>query len=164
MMLSLNVNRLEKMGANLMPAKILVVDDHDGVRRAVREWLEMALPQCDIVEARSGEEAVAMAQATAPRVVLVDIGLPEMNGFEALRRIKAIAPSVQGIMFSMLEGEAYRADAFVAGASVYVPKRLICAELVPTIKALLSGASPQPSSPAKKQVESRFPVKTVKLS
>ncbi len=136
-----------------MQATILVVDDHHAVRRSLREWLGMTFPQCNVVEAASGEEAVAVAQALGPRVVIMDIGLPGMSGIGATRRIKAGVPSAHIVILTILEGEAYRADASAAGASAYVPKRTMYTELVPTVEALLSRASPQPAPSEKRDSE-----------
>ncbi len=69
-----------------MPATILVVDDHEAVRWGLREWLEMAFPGCRVIEANSGEEAIVLTINESPRVVLMDINLPGMNGIEATRR------------------------------------------------------------------------------
>jgi len=121
-----------------MPTTILIVEDHDAVRRSLREWLEVVFPQHRFVEAASGEEAVALAQATLPRLVVMDIGLPQMNGVEATRRIKAKVPAARVVMLTIYESEAYRADAIAAGASAYVPKRKLQTELLPTLAALLS--------------------------
>lgn len=121
-----------------MPAIILIVEDHDAVRRSLRDWLEAVFPQHRFIEAASGEEAVAIAQARSPHAVIMDIVLPKMNGIEATRRIKAAVPTAQVVMLTIHEDEAYRADAAAAGASAYVPKRAMQTELLPTVAALLS--------------------------
>jgi DNA-binding NarL/FixJ family response regulator len=116
---------------------ILIVEDHDAVRRSLRDWLGVAFPQYQIVEAASGEEAIVMAQASLPRLVIMDIGLAEMNGIEATRRIKAIMPAAQVIMLTIHEDEAYRTDAAVVGASAYILKRKMYTELIPVMVELL---------------------------
>lgn len=121
-----------------MSPTILIVEDHKAVRNSLRDWLEAVFPQCDVLEAASGEEAVVIARARSPRVVVMDIGLPKMNGIEATRQIKAAVPAAQIVMLTIHEEEAYRADAVVAGATAYVPKRVMQTELVPTLAALLS--------------------------
>ena len=120
-----------------MPATILIVEDHDVVRKSLREWLGAVFPNFDLVEAASGEEAVAVARERPLRAVVMDIGLPQMSGIEATRQIKEAAPSAQVVILTIYEDTAYRADAAAAGASAYVPKRKMRAELVPTLTALL---------------------------
>ena len=120
-----------------MPATILIVEDHDIVRRSLREWLGAVFPSFDLVEASSGEEAVAVAREQPLRAVVMDIGLPQMSGIEATRQIKEAAPSAQVVILTIYEDAAYRDDAAAAGASAYVTKREMRAELVPTLTALL---------------------------
>jgi DNA-binding NarL/FixJ family response regulator len=121
-----------------VPATILIVEDHDAVRRSLRDWLEAVFPQYGFIEAASGEEAVAIAQAKSPQAVIMDIALPRMNGIEATRRIKATVPTAQVVILTIHEDKAYRADAAAAGASAYVPKRVMQTKLLPTLAALLS--------------------------
>jgi DNA-binding NarL/FixJ family response regulator len=124
-----------------VPATILIVEDHDAVRRSLRDWLEAVFPQYGFIEATSGEEAVAIAQARSPQAVIMDIVLPRMNGIEATRRIKATVPTAQVVILTIHEDKAYRADAAAAGASAYVPKRVMQTKLLPTLAALLSTQS-----------------------
>lgn len=121
-----------------MPATILIVEDHDAVRRSLRDWLEVEFPQCRVIEATSGEQAITLIQIESPRLVLMDISLPGMSGIEATRQIKAALPSAQIVMLTIHEGDTYRADATAAGASAYVPKRTMQTELIPTLAALLA--------------------------
>jgi DNA-binding NarL/FixJ family response regulator len=120
-----------------MQTMILIVEDHAAVRRSLREWLEAVFPWCHIVEAASGEEAIAAVQAEAPNAVLMDIGLPGINGIETTRRIKAALPGTPVVMLTIHEADAYRADALAAGASAYIPKRVMHTELIPALAALL---------------------------
>jgi DNA-binding NarL/FixJ family response regulator len=121
-----------------MPATILIVEDHDAVRRSLRDWLQVEFPQCRVIEAASGEEAMALIRTESPRLVVMDITLPGMNGIEATRQIKASLPSVQIVMLTIHEDDTYRTDATAAGASAYVPKRVMQTELVLTLAALLA--------------------------
>ena len=121
-----------------MPATILIVEDHDTVRRSLRDWLEVEFPQCRVIEAASGEEAIALIRIESPRLVIMDITLPGMSGIEATRQIKATLPSVQIAMLTVHEDDTHRADATAAGASAYVPKRAMQTELIPTLTALLA--------------------------
>ena len=121
-----------------MPATILIVEDHDAVRRSLRDWLEVEFPQCRVIGAASGEQAIALIRTESPRLVVMDISLPGMSGIEATRQIKAALPSAQVVMLTIHENDTYRADATAAGASAYVPKRVMQTELIPTLAALLA--------------------------
>jgi len=121
-----------------MAATILIVEDHDAVRRSLRDWLEVEFPQCHVIEATSGEQAVALIQTESPRLVVMDISLPGMSGIEATRQIKAALPSTQVVMLTIHEDHAHRADATAAGASAYVTKRVMQTQLIPTLAALLA--------------------------
>ena len=120
-----------------MQPTILIVEDHAVVRRSLCAWLSVMLPDCRLVEAQSGEEALALTDAQPPDLVLMDIGLPGMNGIEATRRIKAIAPKTPVVMLSIHEEEAFKLDATAAGASAFVCKRVMQTELMPVIQTLL---------------------------
>jgi len=121
-----------------MTATILIIEDHEAVRRSLRDWLEVEFPQSRVIEAASGEEAIALTRVESPRLVVMDISLPGMSGIEATRRIKAALPSTQVVMLTIHEDDAHRADATAAGASAYVPKRVMQTELLPTLAALLA--------------------------
>jgi DNA-binding NarL/FixJ family response regulator len=116
---------------------ILIVDDHDVVRRSLREWLGAVFPSFDLLEVATGEEAVSVASERSLQAVVMDIGLPCMSGIEATRLIKKAAPATEVIILTMHEDTAYRVDAAAAGASAYVAKGKMRAELVPTLEALL---------------------------
>jgi DNA-binding NarL/FixJ family response regulator len=120
-----------------MSATILIVEDHDNVRRALWDWLELEFPQCRVIGAASGEEAIALARIESPRLVVMDIRLPGMSGIEATRQIKATLPCIRVVMLSTLEDDIYRAEARVAGASAYVIKQRMHSELLPTLATLL---------------------------
>lgn len=118
-------------------ATILVVEDHDAVREALRDWLAAVLPLCRVIEAASGEEAVALAQTESPRVVVMDISLPRMSGMEATRQITAVLPATRVVMLTIHDDATHRADAAASGANAYVAKRAMQAELLPALNALL---------------------------
>jgi DNA-binding NarL/FixJ family response regulator len=119
-------------------ATILLVEDHDTVRKALRDWLEVELPQYRVIEAANGEDAVALTGTESPCLVVMDIRLPGMNGIETTRHIKAVLPCAQVVMLSILEGDTYRAEATAAGASAYVQKQKMHVELLPTLAGLLA--------------------------
>jgi len=122
-----------------MPPAILIVEDHDTVRMALRDWLKMEFPRYRVIEATSAEEAISLVPIESPCLVVMDIGLPGMNGIEAARRIRATRPSPHIVMLTLHEDDAHRARATAAGASGYVSKRAMEAELIPTLAAVLAG-------------------------
>jgi len=117
---------------------ILIVEDHPMVRSTLREWLSPAFAHCQFREAVSGEEAVELAAASPPAIVVMDVGLPKINGIEAARIIKARSPRTRIIMLSIQEASAYVEDAQAAGASAYISKRKMAAELIPAVQKLLA--------------------------
>lgn len=120
----------------------MVVEDNDLLRQLMIERLEMMFEGCSLLEAGSGEEAVSMALAREPDIVLMDIGLPQMNGIEATRRIKAALPNVTIIIVSSYDDAIYRAKAEAAGASEYVTKSVRVSKLISTIEAFLPESRP----------------------
>lgn len=121
-----------------MLVQILIVDDHPAVRRSLTDWLSGHFPGFEILTAASGEEAVSLAEQWAPALVLMDLGLPGINGLEATRQIKALLPDCDVVMLTIHEGEAYRAEALAAGASDYVPKRTMQTALLPIVSNLVA--------------------------
>jgi DNA-binding NarL/FixJ family response regulator len=121
-----------------MKPHILIVEDHQGVRQSLREWLELSFPRYQVLEATSGEDAVTMVKALPPSLVIMDIGLPGMSGIEATQGIIAAAPATRVVMLTMHDDEAHRADAAAAGVSAYVAKRKVQKELLPVLTRLLA--------------------------
>ncbi len=101
---------------------ILLVDDHEVVRRGVRTHLE-TLPEFKVVgEAASGEEAISMVTEFIPDVVLLDLIMPGMDGIETTRRIKKISPRTQVVVLTSFHDDAHIFPALKAGATSYVLK------------------------------------------
>jgi NarL family two-component system response regulator LiaR len=120
-----------------MSATILIVEDHEAMRQALRGWLEITFPACRVIEAAGGEEAIVMAEAFSPHVVVMDIGRPGANGLKTTARIKAIAPATQVVVLTSYEAEAHHAHAMASGASACVPRDRIT-ELRSILAGLLS--------------------------
>ncbi len=118
---------------------ILLVDDHDIVRAGLEAILS-AEPDFQIVGvARSGQEALALLEKTAPDVVLMDITMPDMDGLEATRRIKMNSERAKVLALTIHEGQDYFFAMLQAGASGYVPKRAASEDLISAIRALAHG-------------------------
>ena len=123
----------------MSPVRILLVDDHAVVRAGLRMLLS-ADSQLEIVgEAENGAQGVRMARDLAPDVVLMDISMPDMNGIEATKRIKASCPSVAVLALTMHEDDQYFFEMLAAGASGYVPKRAAPNDLSAAIYAVKDG-------------------------
>lgn len=115
---------------------ILIVEDHEGLRRLLSDLLSLVFPHNPVVATASGEDALAAVENSRPLLAVMDIGLPGMNGIEAARRIKSRHPGARIVMLSIYEEERYRIEARDAGADAYVAKSQLSARLVPTIRGL----------------------------
>lgn len=119
------------------PARVLLVDDHALFRAGVRMLLS-AIPGIEVVaEAGSGEQALELLKEQVADVVLLDIGLPGMNGITTTQRVKEAHPKSQIIMLSMYKDEEYVAGALKAGATGYLLKDATQDELRMAIHAVL---------------------------
>lgn len=115
------------------------MDDHTILREGIRSLLESHEDMEVVGEAQDGDEAVRQVEALSPEVVLMDIGMPGMNGIEATREIKERFPEVKVLILSMHDNEEYIYPIFEAGASGYVLKRMATTELISAIKAVCEG-------------------------
>jgi len=103
-------------------ARVLIADDHEVVRKGLRSLLESE-PGLEVVgEAGNGREAVERATATKPDVVVLDIGMPELNGLEATRRIVKASPRTEVLILTVYETEEVIREVLRAGARGYVLK------------------------------------------
>ena len=104
-----------------MPRRILLAEDHDGLRRRVRSELEAAgFEVCG--EAINGLEAIEKAKALFPDLVITDIWMPVMNGLDAIPEIIKSAPGVKIIVFSVDDVDELRGETLRRGAHSYVGK------------------------------------------
>ena len=118
---------------------VLLVDDHVLVRRGFRRLLEDA-PDIQVAgEAGNGTEAVAMARALRPQVIVMDCALPGISGLEAMRRILAKNRNIAILMLSMHSEETLVRQAMEAGARGYVLKNAVDLELVTAIRRVANG-------------------------
>ena len=120
--------------------RVLVVDDNDGFRESLvfllsGEDLEV------IGQARSGTEAIEMVRQLSPDVVLMDVRMPEMDGIEATRRLKAARPSIGVIALSSMEEQRAVRDMLVAGASGYVLKDSDGDAIVHAVREAVTGGA-----------------------
>lgn len=122
-----------------MSVRILIADDH-GVMRAGLHALLQDEPGIEVVgEAETGEDALRAAEELLPDILLLDIGLPGINGIETTQRLKEISPQIQVLILTIFEDESLLREAIEAGASGYIIKRAVADELITAIQALSQG-------------------------
>lgn len=111
--------------------RILIADDHSLVRRGARDILQSRRGWKVVGEATNGREAVEKAIELKPHIVVLDIGMPEVNGIEAARRIRQAVPSTKILILTMHDSDQIVERALNAGAQGYVLKSDL-AECLPT--------------------------------
>jgi DNA-binding NarL/FixJ family response regulator len=118
--------------------RILVVDDHALFRDGIVSLLE-ASGHTVVGQAGDGNEAIDAALSLKPDVVLMDIAMPQCDGLEALRRIKAEAPEIKVVMLTVSEGDASLITAMRSGAQGYLLKSLSTEEFLASLDRLTRG-------------------------
>ncbi len=118
---------------------LILADDHAVVRSGLRMLLEAQAEIEIIAEAESGREAVSLARSLRPDIILMDIQMPDLNGIEATKQIKKLAPETAVLALTMHEDEQYFFEMLHAGASGYVPKRAAPDELITAIRTVARG-------------------------
>ena len=113
---------------------VLVVDDESQIRRALS--LNLGARGYEVFEATTGEAAMALIRARHPEVVLLDLGLPDMDGIEVLESIRQLS-SVAIIVLTVRDDERSKVEAFEAGADDYITKPFDMAELADRIAGVL---------------------------
>jgi two-component system response regulator NreC len=121
--------------------RVLLADDHNLIRAGLRRVVESQPEFMVAGEAEDGRQAVAMAESLKPDVVVMDIGMPLLNGIEAARQIRAGRPDAQIVMLSMHSDEGYVLRALKAGAKAYLLKDSAEADLARAIHAAAEGKS-----------------------
>ena len=122
-----------------MLTTVLIVDDHKILREGLRSLLEDAQDIKVVGEAASGDEAVTRAAALKPDVVIMDVGMPDINGIDATQRIRAEMPAVKVIALSMHSDRRFVTGMLSAGASGYLMKDAAFEELAVAIRAVQQG-------------------------
>jgi len=154
--------------------RILLADDHKVVRHGTRALLSK-MPEWEIVgEVDNGRDAVSLTEKLKPDIVILDIGMPQLNGLDATRQIKKISPETEVLIFTANEAEEMVHDVFDSGARSYIMKTDVADHLIEALKALaqhkhfftsriseivfsryINGKNPLGSAPEKRSITDR---------
>src|SRR3954452_13289208 len=107
-----------------VPIRVFLLDDHEVVRRGVRDLLEAELDIEVVGEAGTAEEAVGRIPATSPDVAVLDVRLPDGSGVEVCRDVRSVRPELACIMLTSFADDEALFEAIMAGAAGYVLKQV----------------------------------------
>ena len=140
------------MSAEPGPIRVMTADDHPLLRQGIASLLADQADITLVAEVSNGREAIQQFRALRPDVLLMDLQMPEMNGFDAMMAIRREFPDAQIIMLTTYAGDVQALRALKAGARAYLLKNLLHRELLDTIRAIHAGKktiSPVRSNSAK---------------
>lgn len=126
---------------------VLIVEDQALMRQTLREFLQLAFPDCNLLEAADGAGALQACNECRPDLVLMDRCLPDADGIDLTARLSGLYPGIQVIVVSYRKGEIYAQRALDAGARAYLVKDNLSNELIPAVAAAI-GIPPEPASGA----------------
>ncbi len=121
-----------------MAIRILLADDHKIVRQGLRTLLQKEPDMEVVAEAEDGRASLKLAQELAPHVVIMDVGMPDLNGIEATRQVLAESPNIKVIALSMHSDRRFVVNMLKAGASGYLLKDSAFEELASAIRAVMT--------------------------
>jgi DNA-binding NarL/FixJ family response regulator len=138
---SMMLSRAESSGCEIGKIKILIADDHPLMLKALKDVLEKE-PTFEVVgEAYDGKEAVKLALELLPNVVIMDISMPELNGLEATRQIKAKFPNIAILVLTVHNDSEHIFGILEAGASGYLTKSVFGEQIIHSVKSVAIGES-----------------------
>ena len=129
----------EVMSAETDPIRIMAVDDHPIVRQGIAGLVAVHSDMSLVAEASNGREAIQQFRAHQPDVTLMDLQMPEMNGFDAMIAIRGEFPEARIIVLTTYVGDVQVLRALKAGARAYLLKNSMHKELLETIRAVHAG-------------------------
>ncbi|MFM2082811.1 MAG: hypothetical protein RL380_1502 [Verrucomicrobiota bacterium] len=136
-----------------MQIKVAIVDDDEGIRSSLVALIRRAANLKFVGDFASGEVAFKEIPALTPDVVLMDINLPGMKGYECVRQLKTVIPQTQFLMLTVYEDSDSLFNSLKAGASGYLLKRTASARLIEAIRDVHAGGSPMTPQLARRVVQ-----------
>lgn len=133
--------------------RVVLVDDHDIVRKGIRNLLRKAADIVVIGEAGNGSEAIKLVNQLHPDVLLLDIEMPGMNGVEVVRRIEAAGLSVKILVLSAYDDQEYILEMLTSGAAGYLLKEETPEYILDAVRGVASGQKGWVSSQVAKKLE-----------
>jgi DNA-binding NarL/FixJ family response regulator len=124
-----------------MALRIIVADDHDIIRRGLKQLLTAHSGWEVVGEAKTGREAVALAEQIKPEVVVMDLSMPDLNGLEAARRIRKSLPRTEILILTLHFSDQLVRDIVEAGVRAYIMKSDADKDLVSAVEALANHRS-----------------------
>ena len=124
-----------------LPIRIILIDDHEMVRKGLRSFLGLERDLLVVGEAGTVAEAVALVERLRPQLVLLDMKLPDVSGMDACRRLLAIAPHLRILVLTSYAEDATVVAALQSGAHGYVLKDIAADELMRAIRTVAEGRS-----------------------
>ncbi len=118
---------------------VLIADDHTLIRKGLKQILDDTTDMRVTGEAETGAQALQISQQMAFDMILLDISLPDKNGIDVLKQLKAINPDVPVLMLSMHAEDQYAVRSMKAGAAGYLNKQSAPSQLVTAIRTVASG-------------------------
>src|ERR1019366_10629957 len=136
-----------------MQIKVAIVDDDEGIRSSLSALIKRAPGYKLAGEYANGETALKEIPKSLPDVVLMDINLPGMKGYECVRRLKEAQPTIQFLMLTVYEDNDSLFNSLRAGASGYLLKRTASARLLEAIRDVYGGGAPMTPQLARRVVQ-----------
>lgn len=124
-----------------LPIRVVLADDHDILRQGLKLLLSLQAEIEVVGEARTGREAIELALELHPHVIVLDISMPDMDGLEACKQIRASTPDTHVLILTMHESEEYFFQALRAGAAGYLVKKAAPPDLHMAILSVAQGGA-----------------------
>lgn len=130
---------MEASSPRAQPIRVILADDHALIRQGLKAMLDTSEQVEVVAEAENGHELIELVRVHNPDVVVVDIRMPDLDGLEAVRRIRKHHPAVRALMLTVHDEESYVYEAVKAGATGYLLKTVSSEELVNGILTVAEG-------------------------